>query len=98
MAYEQRELDGATFPNRDKQEGDTRPDYKGRILVLGVEYWIDEWDNVSKKGAPYRKIKLTPIEERQQKEVKSDRIPANPPDYVPPAQNVADVDDDNLPF
>lgn len=49
MAYEQRELSGSLFKN-DKKEEKTHADYKGSILINGVEYWLNAWIKEGKSG------------------------------------------------
>ena len=45
MAYEVRDNTGTLFKN-DRKELDTHPDYNGKALISGVEYWISAWIKV----------------------------------------------------
>jgi len=51
-------MKGVLFKN-DKQGNENRPDYKGKITVNGVEYWLSAWINESKKdGKRYMALKV----------------------------------------
>ena len=59
---------GAAFKNRDKQEGDSKPDYSGpafEIELGGNKYNVAEaiWDATSKKGTNYYSVQLTEVKE-----------------------------------
>jgi hypothetical protein len=56
MAYEQRDLQGSLFKNKDKTEGDNRPNAKGSCMVAGVEYWVDAWTKKDKNGNPWQSL------------------------------------------
>jgi len=48
---------GALFPVEDK-ESESHPDYTGSFTDGdGNEFWLSAWDNESKAGQPYIKIK-----------------------------------------
>ena len=49
MSFEKREGSGALFKN-DKEGVEARPDYRGDILVDGVEYWLSGWIKEGKNG------------------------------------------------
>lgn len=50
MAYEKKDGSGALFKN-DKTGGNPNwPDYKGDIMIDGVEYWLSAWLKEGKKG------------------------------------------------
>jgi hypothetical protein len=48
MPYEHRELSGSLFTNDDKTPGDTRPDFRGKALIGGVEYRVSAWKQTSR--------------------------------------------------
>ena len=52
-----------TLNKNDRKEKDTHPDYKGKLNVDGVDYWIDGW---IKEGANGKFISgsLKPVELR----------------------------------
>ena len=49
MAWQLKEGDGSLFVN-DRKEASQQPDYKGSLMVGGVEYWISGWKKSSKDG------------------------------------------------
>lgn len=49
MAYEIKEGQGSLFKN-DKKESDNHPDYKGSILINGVDCWLSAWLKTGKNG------------------------------------------------
>jgi uncharacterized protein (DUF736 family) len=63
---------GAAFKNRDKQEGDTKPDYSGpafEVELGGNKYNVAVaiWDTTSKKGTNYYSVQLTEVQEDAEK-------------------------------
>lgn len=52
MAYEQKEGQGAVFPN-DKKGNDKAPDFKGSVLINGVLTEIAMWKKSGSKGEFY---------------------------------------------
>ena len=58
-AYEQKDNDGVAFKN-DKKSEDWHADWNGSAMVEGTEYWVNMYDNVSKNGKDYRKIRFKP--------------------------------------
>ena len=73
MAYEKKDMEGSLFKNKDKQQGDQRPNAKGDILIDGKVLRLSAWTNVSKSGEPYQKIKAEWADE-----AKSFQKPAQP--------------------
>ena len=66
MAYDNTNS-GAVFVNGKKSK-ETDPDRRGSLDVEGVEYWVSEWDSVSKKtGEAYVRIKINRKESTVQK-------------------------------
>ncbi len=49
MAYEPKEGSGALFKN-DKGDNKARPDYRGNVMVGGVEYELSSWIKEGAKG------------------------------------------------
>ena len=49
MPYEKKDGSGALFKNA-KEGHPTWADYKGDILIDGVEYWLSAWIKEGKKG------------------------------------------------
>jgi hypothetical protein len=49
MAFEQRDNSGSLFKN-DRKQTDRHPDYRGTVMVAGVEYWISSWIKQGKNG------------------------------------------------
>ena len=63
---------GAAFKNRDKQEGDSKPDYSGpafEVELGGNKYNVAVaiWDTTSKKGTNYYSVQLTEVQEDAEK-------------------------------
>ena len=84
MAYEMRELTGSMFKNKDKQEGDTRPNAKGSCLIEGVEYWVDAWTKKDKNGNPWQSLSFKKKEKQGAKPAKASREPGEDDDDGPP--------------
>lgn len=63
MAYEQREGQGSLFRN-DKKDTEQQPDYRGSILIGGVEHWLSAWIKTSKAGAKYMSLSAQPKEKK----------------------------------
>jgi hypothetical protein len=58
MAFEQKPNSGALFLNN-KKETQTQPDYKGSILVNGVEMWVNAWVAKKANGEDYFQLKFS---------------------------------------
>ena len=50
--FVQKDFTGALFIN-DRKEEETHPDYKGSVVIEGVEYWVSAWEKVSQAGKDY---------------------------------------------
>ena len=51
---------GALFRNDNKQQ-DNHPDYKGSIIVNGVDFWISAWLKTSEKtGKKFMSLSVKP--------------------------------------
>ena len=80
-------LRGFLMKNTEKEK-DTQPDYKGSVMVDGVEYWLSSWIKTSKKGDKFMSLSLQPKEQAK---------PARQAKQAPqPVEE--DFDDENLPF
>ncbi len=84
--FEPKDGKGSLFRN-DKKEKETHPDYKGKIKVDGVLYWLSAWLNTKSDGEKYMSLGVTPVEERSD----NDRTPSN----AVPMQR---FDDEDCPF
>jgi len=84
--YEQKDMDGVAFevPKKELKEEWMSP-WSGKAMVGGVMYWVNIYDNVSKAGKAYRKLKF--------KEMKSEATYSNKPDNAPPSKTYKSVDD-----
>ena len=74
---------GVLFKNADKQK-ENQPDYKGSVMVDGVEYWLSSWIKTSKKGDKFMSLSLQPKDEKPAKK--------------PAKQVEEDFEDEDLPF
>jgi hypothetical protein len=86
MTFEKREVrdnSGVLFKN-DKKVNDSHPDYKGSIMVAGVEYWLSSWIKEGKNGK-FMGLALMPKDES--------RMPAK----ATASNSVTDMDSD-IPF
>lgn len=95
MAYQQKDNSGSLFIN-DKKQTQTQPDFKGSIMVKGVEFWISGWNNTSAKGVKYMSLSVT------DKEMKDDFKASDFPtagEYTPPGNvGMPPAPSDELPF
>lgn len=57
MAYEAKPNTGSLFRNEDRTQ-DTHAHARGTALIEGVEYFIDAWTNIDKKGSKYQALKF----------------------------------------
>lgn len=57
MAYDNN-LKGVLFRNKDKEEGDKKPDYTGSATIEGVDYFMDAWINTADSGRKYMSVKF----------------------------------------
>lgn len=79
MAYE-KDNEGVLFRN-DRKENDNHPDYKGNMMVNGVDHWLSAWINEAKQsGKKYMKLSLTPKDEQPQGQQRNDPDPVDPDD------------------
>jgi uncharacterized protein (DUF736 family) len=64
---------GALFKNDEKAK-DEQPDYRGRLNVDGVEFWLSGWIKTSKAGAKFMSLNVQPKQAANLK-----RMPAEQP-------------------
>lgn len=85
---------GSVFKNDRKQE-EWHADWNGKILLPdGTEHYIDVYDNVSKSGQEYRRVRIgRPVANQGGQAPVQNTQSAN----TAPAQNIQSLDDD-LPF
>lgn len=57
MAFEVKPNTGSLFRN-DNRTQDTHAHARGSAFIEGVEYFIDAWTNVDKKGNKYQALKF----------------------------------------
>lgn len=58
---------GALFKN-DRKESDNHPDYKGKINIDGVDYWLSAWIKTDKNGAKYMSLSPQRKDQGQQQQ------------------------------
>jgi uncharacterized protein (DUF736 family) len=63
MAYEQKDYSGGLWKN-ERKEQPNHPDYTGKAMIDGVEYWVSAWVKEMKDGKKYFSIAYKPKEER----------------------------------
>ena len=76
MAYENKDMEGSLFKNKDKQPGDNKPNAKGNVMVAGVMYRISAWTNKTKADEPYQKLKLEPLDNNRSAPPQTSKRPA----------------------
>lgn len=86
MAYEPKDLTGSLFKN-DRKESDNHPDYKGSVLIDGVEYWQSAWIKTDRNGNKYMSQSFKP-KDADQRGSYARQEPARAATY----------DDDEVPF
>lgn len=83
-----RDNSGAIFKN-DRKETENQPDYRGEVMIEGVEYRLSGWINTSQKGTKYIGVK---VQEKQD-------YPGQQAPSQAPAQAPAEDDfQDEIPF
>jgi len=64
MQDQKKDNRGAIWKN-DRKEKDTQPDYKGKAMVNGVEYWVACWrkSEDANPNAPVLTYAFTPVDD-----------------------------------
>ena len=83
MAYEQRDMSGSLFKNKDKAK-DTHPNAKGSAKIDGVDYWVDAWTKQDKNGNPWQSLSFK----------RKDAKPAQPAASPAKRGDMSDMKDD----
>jgi len=76
MAYENKDMEGSLFKNKDKQPGDSRPNAKGVVMIKGVMYRVSAWTNKTRDGEPYQKLKYELLDAEKPNAPSPDKRPA----------------------
>ena len=83
---------GGFFPNKYKQEGDSKPDVSSTVVVHGESMKMAGWKNVSKNGMAYIKLSFQPNDGNA-------KAKSNPQELSAVGQAAQDdVPDENIPF
>jgi hypothetical protein len=69
--FEMKDMSGALFKNEDKdpenEAHDNWSDYRGRIMVGGVEYWLNAWIRVGQNsGKTYMSLAVNEMDQQTQ--------------------------------
>lgn len=64
MGYEQKDNSGALFRN-ERKERENHPDYTGKAMIEGVEYWVSAWVKETRDGKKYFSMAYKPKEEHE---------------------------------
>lgn len=85
----ERNNSGAVFKN-DRKEKDTHPDYKGSVMIGGVEYWASGWIKTAGSSArnPGSKFLSLAFEPKS----------GGGGNAAPARSKAVDLDDDDIPF
>ena len=66
---------GVLFPNKYKEESDSKPHFLGTINVEGIEFRLAGWEHTSKNGKDYISVRVSEMDykgEGKEKESSSD--------------------------
>jgi hypothetical protein len=90
---QQKDNAGALFKN-DRKENEKQPDYKGSLMINGVDYWLSAWINVSQKDGKtkYMSLSATP------KEAAPSALATTQPAKPKPRTVALDQEPDDIPF
>lgn len=64
MAYEEKDMEGGLFVNRDRAK-DTHPHATGYIIIEGKKFQLNAWTNTSANGNKWQKILAQPWVEKE---------------------------------
>ena len=78
---------GGFFPNKYKEEGDSKPDITAPVNINGEKMKLAGWKNTSKRGTPYVGLSFKPADE--------DATPTTQPSAEPPKEEPLN---DDIPF
>jgi hypothetical protein len=93
--YEPKPGEGSVFVN-DRKEEDWHADWRGRILLPdGTTHWLDVYDNISKNGVAYRRVRIGAAVQSSTSNTSAPVQHRKPADT--PVENIAEFEDD-LPF
>jgi len=53
---------GVLFPNKYKEESDSKPHFLGTINVEGIEFRLAGWENTSKNGKDYISVRVSEMD------------------------------------
>lgn len=68
--FEQRDNSGSLFRNN-RKEKDTHPDYTGKCMVGGVEYYMSSWIKEGNNGK-WMSFSFTPVEQANNRTMNRD--------------------------
>ena len=61
--FKQKDNSGALFKN-EKKQSETHADYQGKVLIGGIEYYINAWVKESKAGQKYFSLSFNPVQKK----------------------------------
>jgi len=64
MAFEQNDMSGALFPNRDRKT-DRHPNATGSALINGIEFWVSAWTKIDRNGNKFQSLSFKIKEQRE---------------------------------
>lgn len=94
MAYDETNR-GALFKNEQK-ESDKHPDYKGKVNVGGVDYWLSAWLKTAESGRKYMSLSVQPKEQAREERSEKPSRRSNAPGSAKSYGSAGDSDD--VPF
>jgi uncharacterized protein (DUF736 family) len=56
--FQTRNMEGALFRKEDK-DNESQPDYTGKCVINGEDYFISAWINTSRSNKKYMKLKFS---------------------------------------